>query len=358
MRDLIKQHIIQNKEPIGFDTFMELALYHPKKGYYRSNKTIFGAEGDFITAPETSPLFGWTLAKHCLEVFEQTEANILEFGAGSGVLASQMMEKLPQLKNYFILELSANLKQIQKETIKKKCPDFLNKVVWLNELPNNFNGVVLANEVLDAIPTKRFEFNKNSKTNYELKVNENLQWQKVPTNQKPPIKIDGDNYQTEINFLIKPWLKSIVDSCQKAHILLIDYGYAQNEYYHPQRTTGTLRCYHKHQASENPFVHIGKQDITSSVDFSAVANYGVDLGLELSGWTTQAHFLINLKIEDFLLEVTSDLVTDDFERLKIAQQLKQLLLPNAMGEMFKVIGFNKGLSVKYTGFSFDLSHKL
>jgi SAM-dependent MidA family methyltransferase len=350
VQDLIKQHIIQNKAPIGFDTFMELALYHPKGGYYRSNKPIFGTEGDFITAPETSVLFGWTLAKHCLEVFQHTENNILEFGAGSGVLASQIIEKLPELETYFILELSGHLKQIQLETIKEKCPESLDKVVWLTALPTNFKGIVIANEVLDAIPTKRFEFSDKT---YELKVNENLEWQKVISEQKPPVKISNSPYQTEINFMIKPWLKSIVDSCEKAHILLIDYGYAQSEYYHPQRTTGTFRCYHKHQVSENPFINIGKQDITSSVDFTALTNYGLDLDLELAGWTTQAHFLISLEIEAWTTHIK-----DEFKKMSLIQEMKQLLLPSAMGETFKVIGFNKGLSCKYSGFQFDLSHKL
>jgi len=350
VKNIIKDIIIQKGEPIGFDEFMELALYHPKYGYYRSSNTIIGGSGDFTTAPEISPLFGWTIAKHCQEVFQNTDKNILEFGAGSGALAIQIMQKIPELKKYYILEVSASLKQLQFKNIKQQLPESINKVVWLKKLPNNFEGIIIANEVLDALPTKRFEFGKN---NYELKVSKDLEWVKTTTSQTTPINIPAFNYQTEINFMIKPWLKSLVDCSKKAHILLIDYGYNQNEYYHPQRTTGTLRCYHNHKATDNPFEYIGHQDITSSVNFSLLANIGTSLGLELTGWTTQAHFLINLGIEQFITEIS-----DEYLRIKLTQQLKQLILPTAMGETFKMIGFNKNLSLKYQGFTFDLSHKL
>ena len=362
LTEVIKNTIIQNQKPIGFDEFMELALYFPQLGYYRSGSEKFGEKGDFITAPETSDLFGFCLAKQCAQILDGNNS-ILEFGAGSGVLAAQVLFELGRLeclpKYYYILELSAELRHRQQQTIAKALPELLDRVVWLDQLPEGFNGVVIANEVLDAMPAKRV-IQKEGRF-YELCVGiaeGQLRW--IPSDNafknlknKLPVDID-EGYVTEVNLRAMAWIDSLHEALDEALVLLIDYGMHRDEYFHPQRLDGTLRCYYQHKAIDNPFVHIGKQDITTSVNFSDIADQAKLSGFKVAGYATQALFLMSLRIEEYLLAEK-----DETRRISLAQQIKQLVLPSAMGESFKVLALSKSSHVKLIGFKEqDLSHKL
>ncbi len=362
LEQIIKNTIIQKAEPIGFDEFMNLALYYPAKGYYSGGAQKFGEKGDFITAPETSDLFGFCLARQCAQVSE-SRGGILEFGAGSGILAAQILFELGRLgklpKNYYILELSAELQQRQKDTINKALPELIDRVVWLNRLPKDFSGVVIANEVLDAMPAKRL-INQTDGFK-ELGVDcqdDKLVWQvlKHPyTNDKISIPVEvSHGYITEVNDRARAWIESLSEIMNKGVVLLIDYGMGRDEYFHPQRNEGTLRCYYQHKANDNPFEHIGDQDITTSVNFSDIAEQAFECGFTLSGYATQALFLISLGIDEYLLNEK-----DENKRISLAQQIKQLVLPSAMGESFKVLALSKNTQVKLKGFKEqNLTHKL
>ena len=362
LEEIIKNTIIQKASPIGFDEFMDLALYYPAQGYYSGGAQKFGEQGDFITAPETSDLFGFCLARQCTQVLDGSN-DILEFGAGSGILATQVLFELGRLNNlpekYYILELSAELKQRQKETITKVLPELLDRVVWLNAFPEIFSGVVIANEVLDAMPAKRLIKKQGGFVELGVDCKDNqLQWQLfgqtyVDDKALLPNEVE-QGYTTEINPRAMAWVESLSNIIEQGLVLLIDYGMGRDEYFHPQRGEGTLRCYYQHKASDNPFVHVGEQDITTSVNFSDIADQAQNSGLSIAGYATQAMFLISLGIDEYLLDET-----DESRRITLAQQVKQLVLPNAMGESFKVLALTKKLSVKLKGFTEqDLTYKL
>ena len=352
LEDIISQSIHENGKPIGFDVFMNFALYSPGLGYYRSSANIFGHQGDFITAPETSDLFGYSVAKQCTQIING--GDVLEFGAGSGVLAVQLLFELGRVKSlpkkYYIMELSGQLKQQQKQTILSVLPELIDRVEWLTELPIGFSGVVIANEVLDAIPAKRLIFSDGRFVELGVDfIDGNFQWKPLDepySNSLTSLPENCDEgYTTEVNLQALAWIDSLYSAMTEGIVLLIDYGMDRNEYHHPQRKDGTLRCYYRHKASDNPFDKIGKQDITTSVNFSDVAEHAVEAGFELSGYCTQAMFLISLGIENFLLKEE-----DDAKRNALAQQIKQLLLPSAMGETFKVLALSKKQTVKLDGF--------
>jgi len=248
------------------------------------------------------------------------------------------------------MELSGQLKQQQKQTILSVLPELIDRVEWLTKLPIGFSGMVIANEVLDAIPAKRLIFSNGRFVELGVDfVDGNFQWKPFDEpysnllTSLPDICDEG--YTTEINLQTLAWIDSLYNSMNKGTVLLIDYGMVRNEYYHPQRTDGTLRCHYRHKASNNPFDNIGKQDITTSVNFSDVAEHAVEAGFELSGYCTQGMFLISLGIENFLLEEE-----DDEKRNALAQEIKQLVLPSAMGESFKVLALSKKQTVKLDGF--------
>jgi len=352
LEDIISQSIHENGKPIGFDVFMNFALYSPGLGYYRSSANIFGHQGDFITAPETSDLFGYSVAKQCAQIING--GNLLEFGAGTGVLATQILFELGRLKSlpkkYYIMELNAQLKQQQKKTILNALPELIDCVEWLTELPIAFSGVVIVNEVLDAIPAKRIIFSDGRFVELGVDfVDGTFQWKPLDETYSNSLTSLPENrdegYTTEVNLQALAWIDSLYNAMSKGTVLLIDYGMDRNEYHHPQRKDGTLRCYYQHKASDNPFVNIGKQDITTSVNFSDIAERSVESGFELSGYCTQAMFLISLGIENFLLQEE-----DDEKRNELAQEIKQLVLPSAMGETFKVLALSKKQAVKLEGF--------
>ena len=352
LENIISKSIKQNEKPIGFDVFMNFALYHSKFGYYRSKNIILGHQGDFITAPETSDLFGYCIARQCKQVLNG--GDILEFGAGSGILASQILFELGRLNSlpnkYYIIELSAYLRHKQKQTIERVLPELIDRIEWLIELPISFSGVVIANEVLDAMPAKRLTFSEGHFVELGVNVDEcGFHWQKFHepySNSEVSLPLKPENeYTTEVNLQAVAWVSSLYDAITEGTVLLIDYGMDRAEYFHPQRNEGTLRCFYKHKASDNPFCNIGMQDITTSVNFSDIADSAINEGFKISGYCTQAMFLISLGIESYLSEEK-----DNEKRIKLAQQVKQLILPGTMGEVFKVLALSKKQTVKLDGF--------
>lgn len=336
---------------IAFDEYMRKTLYAPGLGYYSGGSRKFGAEGDFITAPELSPLFSHCLARQCAQVMQSIQdAEIFEFGAGSGVMAAELLlglESLQQLPTqYLILELSADLRARQQQTLKQRAAHLLPLVVWLDSLPEAVNGVILANEVLDAMPTHRLCKQQGRwQEQYVGWSGERFKWQSGPLTQAiPELMLETlpelpEGYCTELAVEARQWVGQLGQSLQHGLILLIDYGFPRHEYYHPQRSDGTLMCHYRHRAHDDPFVYPGLQDITAHVDFTAVAEAALRSDLSVYGYTSQAMFLLACGLTDMV-----EGVEDDAERIRLAQQVKTLTLPSEMGELFKVMALGTGLS--------------
>jgi SAM-dependent MidA family methyltransferase len=361
--ELIRQTITQAGGRIPFDRFMELALYAPGLGYYVAGSRKFGEAGDFVTAPEVSPLFAQCLANQAREVVSVLEGgDILEFGAGSGVLAADMLAQLERLDclpdRYLILEVSPDLQQRQQETLALRVPELLPRVQWLEHMPGEFSGVVAANELLDAMPVSRFRIGESGiEESFVVPAAEGLR-EEFASVQTPGLAeavsrisdaVGGlaPGYLSEINLRQASWLQTLARVLKQGAILLIDYGYPRAEYYHPQRSSGTLMCHYRHRAHPDPFRWVGLQDITSHVDFSAAAETGVKAGLALAGYTTQAHFLMANGLDRLVAASdTNDLQT----HMAMVQGVKRLTLPSEMGERFKVLGLTQSLPSALSGF--------
>lgn len=365
------QHAIKEKISaaggwISFADFMEAALYLPGLGYYSAGATKFGHEGDFVTAPEISSLFGKTIARQAAQVFELCGHNdILEFGAGSGKLALDLLLELELLgclpRRYLILEVSAELQQRQRQLLAKHAPQLASSIQWLTTLPHEFNGLILANEVLDAMPVHLVIWQNHHL--YERGVSchqQTFEWQERPliagelfeiARQLTPSKEMWENdsycYLSEISLANRLFMHSLAQILQQGVILLIDYGFGQKEYYHPQRNQGTLMCHYRHHAHDDPFYLPGLQDITSHVDFSAISQVASESDLQLLGYTTQANFLINCGITEILSRTPADNIP---QYLPLANQLQRLVSPAEMGELFKVIAFGKQIEHSLIGF--------
>ena len=363
---------------ISFPEFMNIALYQPGLGYYSSGSQKFGEKGDFITAPEVSPLFGQCLAKQIADVlsdFKRTSDEkvvVLEFGAGSGVLAGDILSELERLDclpdQYLIIELSAELQQRQKQLVAEKIPQLSTCVLWLDQLPEDVaQAVVIANEVLDAMPVECFRVNDNTTESLEVGIeNVKLMARYVPASSQTIDKITDIKQRSEIEFsgvysseynpAIRGWLSALENKIDKLVILLIDYGYNEKEYYHADRVNGTLMCYYQHRAHENFLWWPGLQDITAFVNFTDVAYCAVDLELEICGYTTQAAFLL----ANGLSELHAEQVTDDVrQQIELSQQIKTLTLPSEMGDRFKVMALAKNYEEPLQGFSMlDLRNRL
>lgn len=370
------QRSLRRHPHMTFPQFMEMALYTPGLGYYASGLPKIGNQGDFITAPEISPIFSRCIAHQVQQVLQQLDTpNILEFGAGQGTMAKDILLELQTLQqpveHYFIIELSADLRARQQANLEQALSaEWFAKVVWLDRLPEQpISAMVVANEVLDAMPFERLRIEPEQALRGYVTFNESTQqfeWDYQKITDKPLQKFANQliehigevsdlGYETEINLNIQPWLQSVSESLTQGTILLIDYGYTRHEYYQPARVMGTLRCHYQHRAHSNPFFYPGLQDITAHVDFTAVAEAAYDSGLKVAGFTTQAHFLMATG----LLEMSSDMDAPITEQIRIAQQLKTLTLPNEMGETFKVMALSKQLDVKLMGFKMrDLRHQL
>jgi SAM-dependent MidA family methyltransferase len=338
---------------------MNYLLYTPGLGYYSAGLSKFGQTGDFVTAPEISPLFGRTLAKQCKQIFEQgCVARILEFGAGSGKLCEQILGRIDSPVDYYILELSADLRERQQNHLKQKL-DFetFEKISWLERLPVDFSGIVLANEVLDAMPVSLV---KKHEQWHELGVGFNgasFCWRDYSAEGEAVSAIQSieaefgvlpQGYQTEVNLNYGPWLKALSENSKQVMVMLIDYGYERELYYHAERTRGTLLCHYHHRAHDDVLVLPGLQDVTASVDFDAFADAAIAAGFEIAGLVTQAHFLLTNGLLDEIGYGNS--AEDTLAEMDAAQQIKTLTLPGEMGERFKVLGLTKNLELDLPAF--------
>ena len=372
LTEYIRREIDAQGGWISFARFMELALYAPGMGYYAAGAHKFGEAGDFITAPELSPLFGRTLARQVAEIMARSSPHILELGAGSGKLAADMLAELEKLgglpDSYSILEVSADLRARQKALMHERIPHLLSRVVWLNELPEKFSGTIMGNEVLDALPVHLVHWRDRAITERGVALatgaspelrrsgdvgaasNEHgFVWQERPICDGALLQIARqinvpDDYVSEICLAARGLINSLAHRLEQGAMLFIDYGFGAGEFYHPQRSSGTLMCHYRHHAHNDPFFLPGLQDITAHVNFTDIAVCGIDAGLELMGYTSQAHFLINCGITALLQDTSPESLRD---YVPLSAQLQKLTSPAEMGELFKVIALGKNLSPRH-----------
>ena len=373
MRAHLAQAIRAAGGALPFDRYMELALYAPGLGYYVNGRRKLGEGGDFVTAPELSSVFGACVANQVAECLGHMDGgSVLEFGAGSGRLAADMLLQLARLESlprrYLILEVSPDLRALQRATLAERVPQLLDRVEWLDGMPAaGFVGVVVANELLDAMPVHRFR--RGADGWQELAVvmrDESFEdhWTAVHSPglvealaRLWPGDVDvAEGYSSEINLRLGPWLAALASRLERGYLLLIDYGYTQREYYHPERRQGTLICHFRHRAYADPYLLPGLQDITANVDFSAVAQSAVSAGMQLAGYTTQAHFLIDNGLDRQVSELD---FADIAHSMQVMQGVKRLALPSEMGERFKVIALAADTPATLAGFrTRDLRERL
>jgi SAM-dependent MidA family methyltransferase len=349
---------------IDFARYMHLALYTPSLGYYSSNAIKFGFEGDFVTAPEISPLFAQTLAQQVAQSLELSSNHILELGAGTGRLAAGLLTELLRLgklpASYEILEVSAFLQEKQRETLQSVLPEqVMQRIVWLISLPDTFSGLILGNEVLDALPVHIISTQSEKNGQYGEIYERGVAWNGLnfvwSDRVLSSVHLSGltnalslpPNYTTELCPAAAGLLASLATMLRKGIILFIDYGFSRREYYHPQRNQGTLMCHYRQYAHDNPFLYPGLQDITAHVDFTRLAETGIANGLQLLGYCNQTQFLINCGITDILAQTSPADVT---HYLPLAAQAQKLLSPAEMGELFKVIALGKDVTCPLPGF--------
>jgi SAM-dependent MidA family methyltransferase len=337
---------------IGFARYMELALYEPGLGYYAGGAAKLGAPGDFATAPELGKLFARTLARQVAELLEPGE-EILEFGAGSGALAEALIGELGPAR-YLILETSAELRARQEARLGARAR-------WLERLPEGFRGVMLANEVADAMPVHALAWRADGvKERGVALVGGKLAWAERPAQGEllaaaRALQVPVP-YESEIGLMARAWMKLLAARLVRGALLVVDYGFPRREYYHPQRTMGTLMCHYRHRAHGDPFFLPGLQDITAHVDFSALAQAAREGGLELLGYASQTQFLVNCGITDLLEREDAQ---DVARYAPLAAQAQKLLSPAEMGEIFKVLAVGRGVSRPLLGFAQgDRSHTL
>lgn len=356
---------------ISFAEYMQHALYAPGLGYYTAGATKFGRDGDFVTAPEISPLFGRIVGRQCAQVLETLDGgDILEFGAGSGKLAVDVLQSLGALDalptRYRILEVSPDLAERQQQKIREAVPDISDRVEWLSEMPAGLKGVVIANEVLDALPVERFVRRDDVRQQAVVTDGDSFQFveRDAPdylVNAVEEIESDighrlTDGYTSEISSGTAPWVADIVDAMDTGAAFLFDYGLTRSEYYAPDRNAGWLRCHFRHRAHNDPLQLPGIQDITSWVDFSAVAAAADAAGADIAGYTSQAQFLLGGGLEAELLALDQLPVQ---ERAELSAQVKLLTLPGEMGERFKCLGLTKGVELSLDAFKLhDRTHAL
>jgi SAM-dependent MidA family methyltransferase len=365
----IGQELIREGGWISFARFMELALYAPGLGYYAAGSRKFGSAGDFVTAPEMTGFFGRSLARQVGQIMAASAPVVLEVGAGSGRLAADLLlelEALGQLPtHYLILDLSADLRERQQETLAKAAPHLLERVQWLDKLPDNFSGVVLANELLDAMPAHVVAWCEGGifERGVALDSVGRFTWNERPANgallaaaeeigrqcSLPP------GFESEISLANRAWAAEWGHRLNCGALLLLDYGFPRREFYHPQRASGTLMCHYRHHSHPDPFYLPGLQDVTVHVDFTSIISAAHAAGLELLGYTSQGQFLLNCGILDLLGAETSGTP----EYIRAAGAVNKLLMPHEMGELFKVIAIGRGIDQSLLGFaSGDQSRRL
>lgn len=353
LAEVIRGEITGGGGWLSFARFMELALYAPGLGYYSAGSAKFGAPGDFVTAPEISALFGRTLARQAAQILAASGGDILELGAGSGKLAFNVLSELQRMaqlpRRYSILEVSADLRERQRE----KLAPFADRVEWLEALPEHFSGLILGNEVLDALPVHIVEWHAEGLAERGVTWrNERFEWAVKPLESGPlhaaasELKL-APGYRSEIGLAAQGLIASLAERLERGALLFIDYGFGASEYYHPQRREGTLMCHFRHRAHDDPLSYPGLQDLTAHVDFSAIAEAGLAHGLALRGYTSQAHFLINCGLTELLGETSPEQAG---AYLPLSAQAQKLVSPAEMGELFKVIAFAKDLAIPLRGF--------
>ena len=371
----LQEEIVAAGGGVSFERFMELALYAPGLGYYSAGSTKFGAAGDFVTAPEISDMFSRCVARQCAEVLVRTGGagrgtEILELGAGTGRMAAKVLEALAAEgvlpDRYAILEVSADLAQRQRERLSALPAALRERVVWLDRLPERpVTGVILANEVLDALPCQRFVVG----TDGVLELGVGLSAAGFVERVVAPEAALADagtallrelpeplptGYTSEICLRVEPWLAGVGACLGRGLMLLFDYGLPRSHYYHPQRVSGTLQCHFKQFAHDDPYINVGVQDITAWVDFTRVAEAGVAGGLDVAGFCTQAAFLLATGIERFVAEAVGTV-----EQARLAGEARRLLMPGEMGEAFKVMALTRDYDAGLTGLGLqDLRHSL
>lgn len=354
---------------LSFARFMEQLLYAPGLGYYAAGARKFGAAGDFITSPEMTGLFGQALARQVAQVMAASAPVVLEVGAGSGRLAADLLLALEQAEalpeRYFILDLSADLRQRQQETIAAAVPHLLARVEWLDRLPEKFSGAVVANELLDAMPAHIVAWREDGIFERGVVVDSAgaFAWEERPASgallaaageigqqcSLPP------GFESEISLAASSWAAEWGHRLDKGALVLIDYGFPRREFYHQQRGRGTLMCHYRHHAHPDPFYLPGLQDVTVHVDFTSIIAAAHGSGLDLLGYASQGQFLLNCGILDCLARIPQG--TPDY--IRAAGAVGKLLMPHEMGELFKVIAVGRGLDKALLGFaSGDQSHRL
>ncbi len=356
---------------ISFSEYMQQVLYEPGLGYYMAGAQKFGEKGDFVTAPELGPLFGQCLAEACRSSFKSLPASILELGAGSGRLAASVIADLNDINglDYYILEPSAELQARQRSFLQSTLSSAqYDSVNWLTSLPQAFSGVVIANEVMDAMPVERVQLGEQARQMC-VRIDGD---QFISESRKAPAQLQAecirlltsldhtlpDVYHTEVATMLAPWLAALSQAVETATVLLIDYGYPRQEYYAAERVDGTLACYYQHHMHDYVFWWPGLQDLTAHVDFTRVIESASNVGFELLGYTSQAMFLLDNGLTDKLQELTTA-CTSEVEQLALAQQAKKLTLPGEMGERFQVMALGKRVDDPPTGFSMqELSYRL
>lgn len=346
--------------PLSFADFMQMALYEPGLGYYVNGLHKFGQAGDFVTAPEHGRLFARTLARQLDQVSALLEQDwtLLELGAGSGALARDLLTSLTNPpRHYLILDTSAALRQVQAEQLAPLPDELRQRVQWLDQPPvEPFDGVVLANEVIDALPVSCFEISGQAVLERcVMLTGERFAWTTRPASARLAAAIEqlharlpeplADGYQSEICLDLPGWLRTVTEPLRRGLALFIDYGYPSSEYYHPDRGAGTLVCHYRHRAHFDPFVWPGLTDISAFVDFTAVAEAAEACDLGIAGFTSQAGFLLSLGAHELV-----DAATTELDRMRLAAEIKRLVMPGEMGEKFKVLGLTRNLDQPLNGF--------
>ena len=375
--------------PLGFADYMNVALYEPGLGYYMAGASKFGASGDFVTAPELGPLFGRALGVQCREVLDRLGADgespaILELGAGTGALAESLVGALGDVDGlvYLILEPSAELAHRQRARLEAAlAPDAFARVRWLERLPEGFAGVVVANEVVDALPVERFvktgdgpgecvrvevvEVDPDEAGSDAASGFEDAFGAAPPDLVEALARVEADlpaplpaGYASELNRFAAPWVRALAAGLRRGVVLIVDYGYPRHEYYLPERTRGTLVCHYRHRVHDDPYRWPGLQDITAHVDFTALAEAAIEAGLELSGYASQSAFLLGCDLTG-LAEVERKRLDREVDRIALANSVKTLTLPGEMGERFQVAAFSRDYDPPLRGFALqDLAHRL
>lgn len=356
---------IKRDGSMPFSEYMQRSLYEPGLGYYVNGFSKLGQHGDFTTVPEISEHFAVCLANQCMQVFESIgSASILEFGGGSGRLAADLLKSLAQKKclpeSYQILEVSSELQQEQRQLIENELPvEVSSKVSWLSSLPQRFNGVVIANEVLDAFAVERFKIVNGQSQRIMVGVSDDGFFLHTESNDlvardvaaiEKDLEVEfAENYESEYSPLMAPWWQSLADSMQTGAVIICDYGADRRQYYSAKKPTGTLRCFFRHTLHDDPFARAGVQDITADVDFTSVAIAATDAGMELQGYSPLTEFMLSLGVLDHHAQKLQSL--SEYDQLAATSQLKKVIMSQEMGDRFMVIGFSKGIELPLSGFS-------